>query len=111
LLRLIDRGYSLVADDQVDISNGLARPPSFLEGLLEVRGLGIIRLPYTAPVSIILTVLLGQPDRLPRAQTDNAGRPLIMIDPTLISAAKRLDMALDCVLGRIIQHTGAFTSW
>ena len=111
LLRLIDRGYSLVADDQVEISDGFASPPPSLEGLLEVRGLGIFRLPYTAPVPVKLTVFLGQSDRLPHARTDDAGHPLVMIDPALISAAKRLDLALDCVLGRITQHTGAFTSW
>lgn len=111
LLRLIDRGYSLVADDQVDISDGLARPPPSLEGLLELRGIGIVCLRYTAPVPIILTVTLARPDRLPFAQTGKWGSPTVTIDPTLISAAARLDMALDCALGRVTQHTGAFTTW
>ena len=41
LLRLLDRGFMLVADDQVDIgADGLARAPDSLAGLLEVAGLG-----------------------------------------------------------------------
>ncbi|MDP9095534.1 MAG: phosphotransferase, partial [Pseudomonadota bacterium] len=63
LLRLIDRGYCLVADDQVDISEGLARPPMALAGLLELRGLGIMHFPFVAPVPIVLTVLLARGDR------------------------------------------------
>ena len=48
-LRLIDRGARLVADDRVDLlvsDNGvIARAPETLAGLLEVRGLGILRVP------------------------------------------------------------------
>ena len=48
LLRLLARGFDLVADDQVDIADGVASGPAELAGLLEVRGLGIVRLPYAA---------------------------------------------------------------
>ncbi len=109
LLRLMDRGYSLVADDQVEIVDGLATPPSFLAGLLEVRGLGIFHLPFTAPVPIVLTVELACAVRLPTARTDHRGCPIVMIDPIFASAAARVDLALDCALGRVAQHTGAFT--
>lgn len=111
LLRLLDRGYTLVADDQVEIADGLAQPPPSLAGLLEIRGLGIVRLPFTAPVPIILTVELARADRLPLARADSRGRPIVMIDPMLASAVKRLDIALDCALGHVAQHTGAFTPW
>ncbi|MGI4809322.1 MAG: HPr kinase/phosphorylase [Janthinobacterium lividum] len=111
LLRLIDRGYSLVADDQVEISDGVARPPAALQGLLEIRGLGIVRLPYSAPVPLILEVELALPDRLPQSRTGAFGCPIVMIDPSQASAVKRLDMALDCALGHVVQHTGAFTPW
>ena len=47
-LRLLGRGFDLVADDRVDIEDGIAAPPEALAGLLEVHGLGIVRLPYVA---------------------------------------------------------------
>ena len=43
VLRLLERGFMLVADDRVEIEGGIARPPPPLAGLLEVRGLGIVR--------------------------------------------------------------------
>ncbi len=48
VLRLLARGFDLVADDRVDIVDGMARPVPALAGLLEVRGLGIVRLAYVA---------------------------------------------------------------
>ncbi len=65
----------LVADDRVllEAADGrlLARPPAALAGLLEVRGLGIRRMPYE-PVAVIgLVVDLAAPDaeRLPPPQS------------------------------------------
>ena len=40
VLRLISRGFELVADDQVTITDGIVSGPANLAGLLEVRGLG-----------------------------------------------------------------------
>src|ERR1700722_4969710 len=48
VLRLLSRGFELVADDQVTITDGIASSPEELAGLLEVRGLGIVRLPCRA---------------------------------------------------------------
>ncbi len=45
-MRLLARGFQLVADDQVAIQDGIARPAPALAGLLEVRGLGILRLAH-----------------------------------------------------------------
>ncbi len=49
-LRMIDAGWALVADDQVDLAvvGGRleATPPRALAGLLEVRGIGLVRLPH-----------------------------------------------------------------
>jgi hypothetical protein len=62
----------LVADDRVLIEERhgrlLARPPAALAGLLEVRGLGLRRLPYE-PVAVlgwILDLGVEGADRLPR---------------------------------------------
>lgn len=47
-LRLIDRGWELIADDYTElfVEGGrlFARPPETIQGLIEARGLGILRL-------------------------------------------------------------------
>jgi serine kinase of HPr protein (carbohydrate metabolism regulator) len=63
-LRLIDEGAVLVADDRTLLSlekDALyARAPDSIAGLMEVRGLGIIRFPVRAKVRIALAVQLGR---------------------------------------------------
>ena len=113
LLRLLDRGFLLVADDQVEVSGGIARPPPALAGLLEVRGLGILRLPHEAQARLALAVSLDRPaggrDRLPHpARHPALDLPLVTLDPALPSAAQRVALALDCALGRLAQLAGAF---
>lgn len=113
LLRLIDRGFALVADDQVVIEDGLARPPEALAGLLEVRGLGLFRLPYIAPVRLRLVVSLSgvAASRLPAPQAHAVlGLPEITLDATAPSAAARVVLALEAACGRITQQAGAFTA-
>src|SRR5271154_890830 len=58
-LRLLEVGFALVADDRVDIRDGLARAPEALAGLLEVRGLGIVRLAHVSAARVVLAVELG----------------------------------------------------
>lgn len=71
-LRLIEAGARLVADDQVrltsDGSTLTAFPPDRLAGLLELRGIGLVRLPNIASATIYLVadlVAAGTPARLP----------------------------------------------
>jgi HPr kinase/phosphorylase len=113
VLRLLDRGFTLVADDRVDIADGYASPPAPLAGLLEVRGLGIVRLPYVAPVRLRLAALLGEGagERLPAPeQHEPTGLPLLRLDPASASAAARLALALDCARGVVAQLAGAFVA-
>jgi HPr kinase/phosphorylase len=111
VLRLLDRGFMLVADDRVDIENGMARPPAALAGLLEVRGLGIMRLPHLAETRLVLAVELGGGCRLPApARHPTLDLPMLTIDPAAASAAQRVVLALDCALGRIAQLAGAFAA-
>jgi len=112
LLRLIDRGFTLVADDQVLIENGLARPPEALAGLLEVRGLGLFHLPYRAPARLRLVIELGpEPVRLPAPQRHEAlNLPLITLAPAPASAAARAAWALNAACGRLAQQSGAFAA-
>jgi len=110
VLRLIDRGFILVADDRVIIENGLASPAATLAGLIEVRGLGLLRLPFQAPVRLALAIeLSGQPERLPMPRRHpTLDLPLCRLDPRPASAAQRAALALDCALGRVSQAAGAF---
>ncbi len=109
-LRLLELGFMLVADDRVEIEAGIARPPAQLAGLLEVRGLGIVRLAHAAEAPLALAVRLGAPaERLPRPARDTElGLPVIALDPAAPSAPARVALALDCALGRVAQIAGAF---
>lgn len=63
-LRLIDDGAVLVADDRtlLSLAKGAlyARAPASIAGLLEVRGLGILRFPARSKVRVALAVHLGR---------------------------------------------------
>ncbi|WP_194743542.1 HPr kinase/phosphorylase [Thermaurantiacus tibetensis] len=69
--RLVEQGAMLVADDRVELrvhgDGGIeAAPPPRLAGLLELRGVGILRLPWRAPAALRLALDLDrEPERLP----------------------------------------------
>ncbi len=112
VLRLLARGFDLVADDQVDICDGIVSCPVELAGLLEARGLGIVRLPYCKRANLVLIIELGAAaERLPppRVHAD-LGRPVVRIDAALASAPERVALALDCALGIVGQIAGAFVA-
>src|ERR1700712_5927 len=79
LLRLLDHGFSLVADDQVVLEDGVARPPRPLAGLIEVRGLGLLRMPYAETARVALVVAMGVGERLPQPAF-HLGFPLVHVD-------------------------------
>ena len=109
-LRLLGRGFVLVADDQVEIHEGRARPPAALAGLLEVRGLGIIRLGYASDIQLkVVIALTEQVDRLPEPERhESLDLPMLRVHAAGASAPDIVALALDCALGRIEQHSGAF---
>jgi HPr kinase/phosphorylase len=110
LLRLLSHGFSLVADDRIDVAGLMARPPTSLAGLLEVRGLGILRLPYVPEVELVLAIELTRDvPRLPLAARHHLlDLPLLRLDPGWASAPERVGLALDCALGHTPQVAGAF---
>lgn len=112
LLRLLSRGFLLVADDRVDIIGLCARAPAALAGLLEIRGLGIVRIPHVAEAQLVLAVdLTAQVVRMPiPARHSTLDLPLIRLDPAQASAPDKIVMALDCALGRTPQIAGAFAA-
>lgn len=110
-LRLLARGFDLVADDQVEIADGVGCAPAPLAGLLEVRGLGIVRLPRVASARLALVVELGEAERLPSPDRHaDLGLPRVRVDAGAASAPERVALALDCALGRVAQVAGAFAA-
>jgi serine kinase of HPr protein (carbohydrate metabolism regulator) len=115
-LRLIDtpgRGIGsetltaqLVADDQVKlvrIADRLeAQAPDALAGLLEVRGLGLVRVPYLRSARIDLAVKLrahANIERMPELAEQRhvvlgISIPLVEIDPAAASAPARVRAAV-----------------
>ncbi|MBE6451934.1 MAG: serine kinase [Alphaproteobacteria bacterium] len=71
-LRLImEQGAKLVADDRVNLTlfqdNIIATAPTILQGLLEVRGVGIINIQYCPQTSIKLAInLINDFDKIER---------------------------------------------
>ncbi len=116
LLRLRTHGFELVADDRVDVTHGIARPPPALAGLLEVRGLGIFRLPYAAETRLALVVDLSVllspgPSRLPVPERHAAlNLPLVRIDAGAAAAPERVALAFEAALGHVSQVAGAFAA-
>lgn len=80
-LRLMDRGATLVADDQVLVRPGrrgaIASAPEALYGRLEVRGVGLLSMPAIKTTRLQLVVDLVDVGAVPRlpdfAQVDIAG--------------------------------------
>ena len=75
-LRLIDGGAQLVADDQtllrVEDGQLIASPPDSIAGLIEVRHVGVLKMPYVRDVPVALyvelTALAEVLERLPELE-------------------------------------------
>lgn len=108
-LRLIDRGAALVSDDYTQLVLDetrdmiIATPPATIAGRIEVRGLGVLSLPWRAQAPVALAVALtaeGDPpvERLPLAQEHHSlcGReiPLIRLNAFEASAPIKVEYAL-----------------
>ena len=103
-LRLLDRGFSLVSDDQTIVRRDgdrlIASAPSQIAGKLEVRGIGIVEMPTQpdVPVSLIIE-LTGDIQRLPDDDRElrvlGVAVPLFMVDAMTASAPAKVVVALD----------------
>jgi serine kinase of HPr protein (carbohydrate metabolism regulator) len=102
-LRLLDRGAGLVADDRVEAHAERGRlwlaPPATIRGLLEVRGLGLVRWPKVeTPVAALLLIDLGEPPaRLPEPATRSVAGialPSLAVAPFAASAPLFVELAV-----------------
>jgi serine kinase of HPr protein (carbohydrate metabolism regulator) len=103
-LRLIDAGARLVADDLCELRRSgdhlLADLPAAVDpafrGRIELRGIGILTLPYAGPTPLGLCVDLmpqAEPERLPEPAVAcylGLQIPLLILDPFQASAVARL---------------------
>jgi serine kinase of HPr protein (carbohydrate metabolism regulator) len=103
-LRLLDRGFTLVSDDQTIVKRDgerlIASPPPTIAGKLEIRGIGIVEVQCRSDVPVALVVeLTGQIERLPDDVRHRvilgAKLPFITIDAMTASAASKVSLALD----------------
>jgi serine kinase of HPr protein (carbohydrate metabolism regulator) len=103
-LRLLDRGFTLVSDDQTIVKKDgnrlLASAPPTIAGKIEVRGIGIIEMERTDNVPVALIVeLTSDIQRLPDDSRERpilgVKIPIITIDAMPASAPSKLALALD----------------
>jgi len=114
-LRLIDDGGYLIADDQVLVERTdnrlVARAPTALGGLLEVRGLGIVKAPFRPQATLALVVDLapaGAGERLPapdHCNIDGIELSRLVIAPRHASADAIIRLAL-----RTLETNGSLAS-
>ncbi|HEX6442847.1 MAG TPA: HPr kinase/phosphatase C-terminal domain-containing protein [Stellaceae bacterium] len=103
-LRLIDAGARLIADDQSQLerlgNQIVVRPPTAIAGLIEVRGIGIVKLApvMEAPLALLADLVPAETiERLPAARLEQIlglELPLIAIAPFEASAVAKFRLAL-----------------
>jgi serine kinase of HPr protein (carbohydrate metabolism regulator) len=103
-LRLLDRGFTLVSDDQTLVRREgdrlIASPPANIAGKLEIRGIGIVEMEHVVDVPIALLVeLTSDIQRLPDQDRERpllgVSLPLVGIDAMAASAPSKVAVALD----------------
>lgn len=103
-LRLIDRGFTLVSDDQTLVRREgerlIASAPPTIAGKIEVRGIGIVDVETVSDVPVALLVeLTSDMQRLPDDARERPilgiALPLVSIDAMTASAAAKVALALD----------------
>jgi serine kinase of HPr protein (carbohydrate metabolism regulator) len=103
-LRLLDRGFTLVSDDQTIVTRQgdqvIATAPPSIAGKLEVRGVGIVEMETVTKVPVALIIeLTSEIRRLPDEDraVDFLGLrlPLVSVDAKTASAPAKVALALD----------------
>jgi len=100
-LRALDAGFALVADDRVElwVSAGrlFGKAPGPLAGLIEARGVDVLRIGALALAEVALVARCGTPERLAdgeRTEILGVELPTVTISPLEGSAPAKLSRAL-----------------
>ena len=103
-LRMIAQyGAKLISDDRVDIKNVnnclIASAPKSIQGLLEVRGVGIVDVPTIdqSEINIVVQLVTSNIDRMPEKATyeiEGITLPFIKINPFEASSTAKILAAL-----------------
>ncbi|WP_375270454.1 HPr kinase/phosphorylase [Sphingomonas sp.] len=101
-LRLIDRGATLVSDDYTGVARHgetlVATAPATIAGQIEIRGVGIVAVPFTSTIVVKMVVELGdEVARMPEARWCTVAEQQVrafVIDPRPASAAIKVEYAL-----------------
>jgi serine kinase of HPr protein (carbohydrate metabolism regulator) len=103
-LRLLDRGFALVSDDQTLVrridDQLIASAPATIAGKLEIRGIGIVEMEHAGDMPVALLVeLTSEIQRMPDDSRERpilgVPLPLISIDAMAASAPSKVALALD----------------
>jgi len=112
-IRLMESGARLVADDQVqvEIKDGhlVASAPEAIRGMIEARGLGVLRIvsaPPTVLVAVIDLVPVDEIERMPDPATEeieSVPLPLFRLAPFEPSAPAKVRLAVHLATGGIMR--------
>lgn len=114
-LRLLAAGARLVADDYtcIALTDGVLRasPPESLAGLLEVRGIGIIRVNGLSAVPLVAIIDLVSPtelERLPAPAQEHVlgvALPRFQLAAFEVSAAAKVRLVAEVAGGKVTLQT------
>lgn len=103
--QMLLHGAELIADDQVLLTQAdgslVAQAPATTQGVMELRGMGLIRLAYTrAPIHCVIQLQMDAVERLPEPETKRwleVEVPMIRLQQGDHGAAARLALYLQAM--------------
>ena len=110
-LRLIDSGGRLIADDYTELSvenaTLIARAPQTIRGLLEVRGIGVLKIGGALQTNLGVIIDLVTPEQIERQPLDQSEEllgiqlPLFRLFPLEASGPAKVRLVVRQIKGRI----------
>ena len=114
-LRLIDRGALLIADDftelSIEKSNLIAQAPKTIRDLLEIRGIGILKIGGVLQIKLGVIFDLVQPEQVERQPEDQSEEvlgiqvPLFRLFPLEASSPAKVRIVVRQIKGEISKST------
>lgn len=98
-IRIMDAGGSLISDDrtEVTVKDGalIASAPEAIRGMIELRGMGLVRMPYlkSARLDAVLQCEAGEIERMPEPAFErfhDISLPVYRIRPLEASAVAKI---------------------